>query len=293
MNNKVTRNGIHRKNYIRSVSVDGRRQRNLITKRETIRKRKMVQAWYDAGFALAWSEYQARGPPDTARGEHLAQHNGQSGWGGRTYTKEEAEELSRSNEAIRDRALLARAADYHARAEKKRQRLAGTKPVNPRTRCGGNTYIPGECSHPYAPSYVIDGHPPMSGPYYKSGDPLDLSDWHNQDRLRYQLEQNAQGSSIDESAQLQLYKRLERAAGRHPLEFEVPRNSFHRPVPHGWEACSTSILYAPNRCPPDGVIARRRWRSSTPPSADCPGAAVPLPSLMRDGWTPRPWPGKI
>ena len=42
-------------------------------------------------------------------------------------------------------------------------------------------------------------------------------------------------------SQLQLYKRLEGAAGRHPLEFEVPRNSFHRPVPYGWEACTTSV----------------------------------------------------
>ena len=108
------------------------------------------------------------------------QHNGQGGWGGSSSTKEESEVLLRSCEATRNRALLARAADHHARAEKKQQRLAGKKPVNHLTRCGGNTLIPGELSQLYGRSYVMDGHPAMSGPYYPPGDPLDLSEWHNQ-----------------------------------------------------------------------------------------------------------------
>ena len=61
----------------------------------------MVQAWYDEGQARAAAERQARGPPDTAREEHLAQRNGFGGWGGRKYTKEEAEADARSSEAIR------------------------------------------------------------------------------------------------------------------------------------------------------------------------------------------------
>ena len=107
------------------------------------------------------------------------------------------------------------------------------------------TLIPGEHSHPYGPSYLMDGLPPMSGPYHPPKDPLNLSEWHNQDLSRRQLEQNAQGSSLGEFAQLQLFKKLEGAAGRQPLEFEVPRNSFHRPVPPGWEADGTSIRSDP------------------------------------------------
>ena len=201
-------------------------KRKTMPKRK-MRKRDVVQAWYDEGQARAAAERQARGPPDTAREEHLAQRNGFGGWGGRKYTKEEAEADARSSEAIRDRALLARAADHHTLAEKKKQRLAGTKPVNPRTRCGGNALVPGECSTLYAPTYLMNGKPAMSGPYYKLGNPRDLSDWQNQDRVRYQPEQDAQGSSIDESTRLQFYGKLERAAGRHVLEFEVPQNSFY------------------------------------------------------------------
>ena len=124
------------------------------------------------------------------------------------------------------------------------RRLAGTKPVNDETRCGGNALIPGELSHPFHRSYMMDGYPD-SGPYDPPGDPHDLSGWHNQDRLRGQFEQDDEDPSIGELSQLQFHKRLEIAAGRDPLEFEVPRNSFYRPVPHGWEACSTSTRSEP------------------------------------------------
>ena len=107
------------------------------------------------------------------------------------------------------------------------------------------TLIPGEHSHPYGPSYLMDGLPPMSGPYHPPKDPLNLSEWHNQDLSRRQLEQNAQGSSLGEFAQLQLFKKLEGAAGRQPLEFEVPRNSFHRPAPPGRESDGTPIRSDP------------------------------------------------
>ena len=68
MNNKVTRNGIHQKNYIRSVSVDGRRQRNVITKGVTMSKRKMVQA--GTMRDLRWRGQSIR------PAEHLIQHEG-------------------------------------------------------------------------------------------------------------------------------------------------------------------------------------------------------------------------
>ena len=93
-------------------------------------KKDVVEAWYDDGFARAEAERRVREAPDTARGEHLARHNGQGGWGGGSFTKEEAEVERRTCEAIRNRALLARAADHHARARKKQRRLAGKKPVN-------------------------------------------------------------------------------------------------------------------------------------------------------------------
>ena len=64
-------------------------------------------------------------------------------------TKEESEELTRSSEATRKRAVLVRVADHYARVEKKRQKLADGRPVNlrdavgrlprPRTRDRGNS----------------------------------------------------------------------------------------------------------------------------------------------------------
>ena len=210
-----------------------------------MRKRDVVQAWYDEGQARAAAERQARGPPDAAREEHLAQRIGFGGWGGRKLTKEEAEVDARSSEAIRDRASRARAADHQTLAEKRERRIAMKEPVNERTRCGGNVLVPGDCSTLNAPSYLMNGKPAMSGPYYKLGNLRDPSDWQNQDRARCHPEQDTQGSAIDESTQLQFYGKLERAAGRHVLEFEVPQNAFYRPLPYGWEAGMTTVCTEP------------------------------------------------
>ena len=210
-----------------------------------MRKRDVGQAWYDEEQARAAAERQARGLPDAAREEHRAQRIGFGGWGGRKLTKEEAEADARSSEAIRDRASRARAADHQTLAEKKKRRIASKEPVNDRTRCGGNALVPGDCSTLNAPTYLMNGKPAMSGPYYKLGNPRDLSDWQNQDRARCQPEQDTQGSAIDESTQLQFYGKLERAAGRHVLEFEVPQNSFYRPLPYGWEAGMTTVCSEP------------------------------------------------
>ena len=221
-------------------------------------KRKMswneeVQAWYDYGQKQAAAERQARGPPDAALEEHL-------GWGGRKLTKEEAEASARSSEASRDRAARARAADHQTLAEMKKQRIANKEPVNERARDGGLGLVLGVGSTLDAPSYVMNGKPAMSGPYRKLenlregnlttswGTSLqadELADWQNQDRARYCSEQDTQGSAIDESTQLQFYGKLERAAGRHVLEFEVPQNAFYRPLPYGWEAGMTTVCSEP------------------------------------------------
>ena len=74
----------------------------------------------------------------------------------------------------------------------------------------------------------------------------ELADWQNQDRARCHPEQDTQGSAIDESTQLQFYGKLERAAGRHVLEFEVPQNAFYRPLPYGWEAGMTTVCAEPS-----------------------------------------------
>ena len=138
-----------------------------------------------------------------------------------------------------------RAADHYARVEKKRQKLADSRPVNRLTRCGGYKLILGEYSHPYGPSYLMDGLPPMSGPYHPPKDPLNLLEWHSQDFARRQLERHAQGFSLGEFSQRRLFEKLEGAAGRQPLEFEVPRNSFHRPAPPGLESDGTPIRSDP------------------------------------------------
>ena len=230
-----------------------------MTKRKS-RNRDEVQGWYDDGFALAEAVRRVRGAPDTARGEHLAQHNGQGGWGGRKLTKEEAEASARSSEASRVRTARARAADHQTLAEMKKQRIANKEPVNERARCGGLGLVLGVGSTLGAPKYVMNGKPAMSGPYYKLENPREgnlttswgtsqqadrLADWQKQDRARCHPEQVTQGLAIDESTQLQFYGKLERAAGRHVLEIEVPQNTFYRPLPYGWEAGMATVCSEP------------------------------------------------
>ena len=160
-------------------------------------------------------------------------------------TEEESEELTRSNEATRVKAERVRAADNDARVEKKRQKVASGLTPNHLTCCGGYKLIIAEHSNPYNVSYVMDGLPPMSGPYRSPKDPSDLLEWHSQDFSQPQLERHAQGFSLGEFSQLQLFENLEGAAGKHPLEFEVPQNSFHRPVPPGLDPDGTPIRSDP------------------------------------------------
>ena len=47
-----------------------------------------VQAWYDEGQTRAAAVRQARGPPDAAQEEHLAQRIGFGGWGGRKLNRQ-------------------------------------------------------------------------------------------------------------------------------------------------------------------------------------------------------------
>ena len=143
----------------------------------------------------------------------------QGGWGGSSLTEEESEVLLRSCEDIRKRALLASSANHDARVEKKKRKLAGNKPVNHLTRCGGYSLKSGELAHPYGPSYVMDGHPPMSGPYQLPKDPLNLSEWHDQDPSRRQLEQNAQGNEATASAPAEKQSASEAASERRTSEF--------------------------------------------------------------------------
>ena len=65
----------------------------------------------ESKFARAWAAYQAGA-------QAVVQHEGQGGWGGHSLTKEESEELTRSSEATRKRAVLVRVADHYARVEK-------------------------------------------------------------------------------------------------------------------------------------------------------------------------------
>ena len=142
----------------------------------------------------------------------------------------------------------------------KKQRIANKEPVNERARDGGLGLVLGVGSTLDAPSYVINGKPAMSGPYRKlkylregnlttwGGTSLqaeELADWHNQDPARYHPEQDTQGSAIDESTQLQFYGKLERTAGRHVLEFDVPQNALYRPLPYGWEAGMAKVATEP------------------------------------------------
>ena len=136
-------------------------KRKTMPKRK-MRKRDVVQAWYDEGQARAAAVRQARGPPDAAREEHLAQRIGFGGWGGRKLTKEEAEASARSCEASRDRTARARAADHQTLAETKKQKIDNGVPVSERTRDGGFGLALGVGS-----TRVVNCKPAKRGPYSK------------------------------------------------------------------------------------------------------------------------------